>query len=87
MSTPWTADIFKADDDEEPGISLMDFANAMQVWEGMQQGRPVSVSEAAATFNVSPDLVRQAVEHHYWMFLNPPDEADPQQQFLEQDGE
>jgi len=50
----------------QPGIGL--FANAVQVWS-TAQGRAVTVDEAALTFNVRPELIRQAVEWHPWMLL------------------
>lgn len=49
-----------------PGIAL--FNNAIQVWAVAQQ-RPVSVADAARAFNVSPERIVEAVEEHYWMFL------------------
>ena len=53
-------------DTGNPGVML--FANAVQVW-AIAQDRPVTAKEAAASFNVDPDLVREAVEEHPWMFL------------------
>ncbi|WP_022729742.1 hypothetical protein [Fodinicurvata sediminis] len=50
----------------EVGIQL--FANAVQVWS-MFQRRPVTVFMAAEAFNCAPARIREAVEHHYWMFL------------------
>ena len=45
------------------------FGSALQVWSCLQ-GRPTTVNEAALTFNVPPELIRQAVEDHSWMFLS-----------------
>ena len=53
-------------DTGQPGIAL--FGNAVQVW-AVAQNRPVTVDEAALTFNVAPELIRQAVEEHGWMYL------------------
>lgn len=53
-------------DNGQPGIGL--FSNAVQVW-AIAQGRDVTVQEAALAFNVVPDLIRQAVDHHYYMLL------------------
>ncbi len=50
----------------EPGVGL--FANAVQVW-ALAQERRATVEEAALTFNTTPQVIRQAVEHHYWMYL------------------
>lgn len=49
-----------------PGIAL--FNNAVQVW-AISQMRPVSVADAARAFNIAPERVVEAVEEHYWMFL------------------
>ena len=51
----------------EPSIVL--FANAVQVWAVCQDSPRVTVDAAALAFNVKPELIRQAVEHHAWMFL------------------
>lgn len=50
-----------------PGIGI--FANALQVW-ALCQADPVTVDTAAAGFNVPHEMIRRAVEHHYWMFLD-----------------
>lgn len=50
-----------------PGISL--FANALQVWS-MMQDHNTSLTEAATVFNVSVERIREAVEYHYWMFVD-----------------
>jgi hypothetical protein len=34
------------------------------------QGRTVTVQEAALAFNATEDVIRQAVEDHYWMYLD-----------------
>ena len=49
-----------------PGVGL--FSSALQVWT-VAQNRPVKVAEAALAFNVKPEIIRQAVEAHYWMLL------------------
>lgn len=73
--TPWI-DTLETDPDHsdewhpetgQPGVDL--FSNALSVW-AWAQGRAQTVNEAAAAFNVTPDIIRQAVENHYWMFLN-----------------
>lgn len=77
----------QSDDDGEPGIHRADFANAVSTWSWMQQ-RPTSVAEAAMTFNTTPEIIRQAVEDHYWMAAGWPDtEADPAKQIIEHEGE
>jgi hypothetical protein len=56
-------------DFESGSPSLNLFANAIQVWSVLQ-GRPVTVHDAGLAFNATPDVIRQAVEHHYFMFLD-----------------
>ncbi len=53
--------------DGEPGVSL--FGIAIQVWAIAQDRGGVTINEAALAFNVRPDLIRQAVEDHPWMFV------------------
>lgn len=60
-----------------PGVAL--FGAALQVWLGAQNREGITVDEAALAFNVRPEIIRQAVETHYWMFLS----GD----VIEQDGE
>lgn len=45
-----------------------------------------SVRHVGEVFNLDDAQVRQAVEAHYWMYLDGPDD-DPHQQFIEHDGE
>jgi hypothetical protein len=49
-----------------PGIAL--FRNAIQVWS-LAQDDETTIERAAAVFNVKPDLVRQAVNAHDWMYV------------------
>lgn len=61
--TRWS-DLFP--DHGEQGVSSA--ATAIQVW-AMCQGRTVTVRDAMAAFRVSEELITEAVEEHYWMFL------------------
>lgn len=76
------------DDDGEAGIRRTDFANAVSCWSFMQKKETLTtVAEVAMAFNTTPELVRQAVEDHYWMSLEDPDEADPTKQCIWHEGE
>lgn len=66
-----------------PGIAL--FNSAVQVWSALQD-RPTSVAEAALAFNVTPQRIVEAVERHYWMFLDGPAD-DFTQLMIEHEGE
>lgn len=88
MSTAYFADESVALDEWDtntgrPGISLV--ANAIQFW-AIQQKKPPTVREAALTFNCDDQMIRQAVEFHYWMFVTGPDD-DPSKQIIEHEGE
>lgn len=64
--------------DEEtgrPGIGI--FGNALQVWSICQRKASVTVAEAAAAFKVTEQVIRDAVENHYWMFLEAIDADGP----------
>lgn len=50
-----------------PGLTL--FSNALQVWCAMQDRTDVTVDEAAVAFKVTPRQIKQAVNAHYWMYL------------------
>lgn len=56
-----------------PGIRLM--GHAIQVWSILQDRERVTTAEAAAAFNVPERVIREAVGHHYWMFLQPADDG------------
>jgi len=43
--------------------------SALQMWSCCQ-GRTTTLQEAALAFNATPAVIRQAVESHYWMFLD-----------------
>lgn len=45
------------------------FASALQVWAIAQENDP-TVADAALAFNVTPFLIRQAIEAHAFMYLS-----------------
>lgn len=63
----WTDTMFEAEDGIA-GLRAEQFSAALSCWAWMQM-RPVTVNEAAATFNVAPNIVTAAVENHPWMYL------------------
>lgn len=83
MDEPYTEII--PDEECEAGISRTQFANAVSTWVWMQQ-RPITVAAAALSFNTTPELIAQAVEDHYWMFLGG-DATKPLDRTIEHDGE
>lgn len=55
--------------DEDGNICESEFANALSVWLAAQERDGVTVAEAALAFNATPEVIRQAVDLHPWMFL------------------
>jgi hypothetical protein len=71
----WADDEIGWDQDTgAPGITLL--GNALQVWSLMQDvGEEISVADAAAAFKVAPARIVEAVEDHFWMYLEGPRDA------------
>lgn len=67
----------------KPGIAHV--ANAIQFW-AIQQKKPPTVREAALAFNCDDQMIKLAVEWHYWMYISGPDD-DPSKQIIEHEGE
>lgn len=80
-------DFFVDDDTDEAGIPWDNFVTALQVWSFMRPGdKQATVQEAADQFDVTIDVIRMAVNQHYWMFLEGPDD-DPKKQSIYHEGE
>lgn len=62
-----TRDAF-VDDSAEAGLFWSEFTNALSIWAAMQPSPP-TVVHAAYIFNTEPDVIREAVDEHCWMFL------------------
>jgi hypothetical protein len=76
----------KDQETEGAGITLRDIGRALMIWTSMQEKRPC-VGYAAATFNTTPDIIRDAVNEDSWAFLTPVDEKDSDLQYIDVDGE
>lgn len=74
--------------DKSTGIGVMfeDFITAvgMLVYTNEDE-RFLSIADVAMTFNTTPELVREAVAEHPWLFSH--HDADPTKQFIQSDGE
>ena len=81
-------DFFIDDESEETaGIPWDNFLTALQVWSFMRPSdKQATVREAADQFGVTDDVIRQAVNQHYWMFLGGPDD-DATKQYIDHEGE
>jgi hypothetical protein len=78
----------KQQEAEGKGATLTDVANAIGLWASMnwhKEQKPPSVAEAAKAFNTTAVLVKEAIEIHYFAYLSPQGEADPEQQFIVMD--
>ena len=71
------------DDTDQPGITKHQFETAVSVWTWMQPGDEApTVAVTAASFNTTPEIVRECVRASEWMFLDGPDD-DPTKQRVE----
>lgn len=52
----------------DPGMTPCALADAVGVWSACVGG-PVPVDLAAMVFRVAPDAVLDAVDDHYWLFV------------------
>jgi hypothetical protein len=67
-------------------ITLRDIGRALMIWRSMQEKRP-SVGYAAAVFNTTPEIIRDAINEDNRAFLAPPDPLPSGLQFIEVDDE
>jgi hypothetical protein len=79
-------DTWNHEDDGKIGVSL--FGNAIQVWAtfNTKAGLVATVGGAALAFSVEPQMVIEAVNAHYWMFITGPDD-DFTKMHIEHEGE
>jgi hypothetical protein len=73
------------DDDAECGLGLGDLTRALVAWAAMQNRTPV-VAEAAAAFNTTPEVIREAIDNGPWILWVGP-EGEPTRQVIQLDGE
>ena len=80
-------DFFVADDSDQAGIPWRNFVTALQVWSFMRPSNDsTTVREAADEFGVTDQVIRDAIDDCYWMFLGGPDD-DPTKQYIDHEGE
>jgi hypothetical protein len=74
--------------DHEAGIGIGDLGRALVTWVGMnfQVGGRISVAQAATAFNTTDAAIRDAINAAAWISYVGED-GDPEQQFIELDGE
>jgi hypothetical protein len=86
-SRPYAGVVFPDEWDQDEGHpDINSVALAIQIWTMFNPPYRHSVRKVGEVFNLDDAQVRQAVEAHYWMYLDGPDD-NPHQQFIEHDGE
>ncbi len=73
-----------AGEGDEAGVFWDGLSASLITWTAMQD-RTMTVADAAAAFNTSPDVIRSAIEDAMWIGYSGPDD-DPTKQPLELDG-
>lgn len=77
---------FERDKSSGVGVMFEDFITAVATFVYVNEGtKPVTIADVAMTFNTTPELVREAVENHPWLFSEHDD--DPSKQIIMSDGE
>jgi len=85
-SRPYAGVVFPDEWDQDEGNpDIGAVAQAIQVWDMFNPGEH-TVREIGEVFNLDDAQVRQAVEAHYWMYLDGPDD-DPTKQIVQHEGE
>jgi hypothetical protein len=77
---------FERDENAGTGVFFNHFITAVGIYVFTNEGtRDVSVADIAMAFNTTPDLAREAINEHPWLFLH--DHDDPANAIVESDGE
>lgn len=79
-------DFFMSPEDEA-GIPFEDFITALAVWGWMRPGGQPTVREAGNIFNVSDQVIINAVKAHPWLFFSGDEDDDPTELKIEFEGE
>lgn len=73
--------------EDDAGIQFEDFITAVAVWGWMRAGDQPTVREVGDSFNVTDQVVINAVKAHPWMFLEGDEDDDPTELKIGYDGE
>lgn len=77
---------FERDTSADVGVMFDHFITAVGIYvQTNEDARKVTVADVALAFNTTPELAREAVEAHPWLFTA--HDPDPTKQFIESDGE
>jgi hypothetical protein len=78
---------FFMDDEDDAGIEFEDFVKAIGVWGWMRAGGQPTVREVGDSFNVTDQVIINAVKAHPWMYLEGDESDDPVELKIGYDGE
>ncbi len=56
-----------ADPDDDAGVFMDHLGRALVTWTAMQNRHPVTVSEAAAAFNTTPEVIKESIHGAMWI--------------------
>jgi hypothetical protein len=70
---------------DESGLYWSDFGAALQYWS-LMQFRDTTVAEAAAVFNVSPDLIVSAILDNAWLDVTGDHKTPPTERTILHEG-
>lgn len=84
-SGPFKRDDFLNGQRDEAGLYWDEFCNSLCQFTCLQPG-PLTVRDAAKAWNVTEQTIREAVEDHYWLSLEGPDDK-PSNQTIYAEGE
>lgn len=56
--------------DDDVGVFIDALGRSLVTWVAMQDRHPVTVHEAAAAFNTTPEVIAEAVEETAWIYVD-----------------
>lgn len=56
--------------DDEAGVFMDGLGRALVTWTAMQGRESVSLHEAAAAFNTTPEIIAEACEEAMWIYVD-----------------
>lgn len=75
-----------ASEDDDAGVFVEHLSRALLTWAAMNYEKPLTVAEAASTFNTTPDVIRAAIEEGQWISYHGPYD-DPTKQMIQTEGD
>lgn len=78
---------FERDQNADYGVMWHDFVSAVGIWvytNELSEARP-TIGAIACAFNTTPEIAREAVDDHAWLFRHKGESAE--REFVESDGD